>query len=163
MYTDSTQHDAQAVNAALHTTLAHALDNISDAFIILDHDWRITYVNREAARINKKPAAAFLGKSHWEEWPASVGTNVEQQYRKAMAEQVTVHFEHHYFVAGTYDVWLDIYAYPIDNGLAIYYHDISERKQLEMQLRLNETLFQRTLADAPFPMMIHAEAGATVS
>ncbi|MBC8138008.1 MAG: PAS domain-containing protein [Fibrella sp.] len=43
------------------------LDTISDAYVTLDRDFIITYVNAEAARINKKPDAAFMGRLHWDE------------------------------------------------------------------------------------------------
>ncbi|MFV9507241.1 MAG: PAS domain-containing sensor histidine kinase [Oscillochloridaceae bacterium umkhey_bin13] len=121
--------------ALTHSRLAHVLDNITDAFITLDRNWRITYVNTEAARINQKRPEEFLGKSHWEEWPAAIGTRVEQEYRRVMEERVAAHFEHHYLIDGTYDVWLDIRAYPIDGGIALYYNDISERKRAEAALQ----------------------------
>ena len=132
---------------AARDRLTNVLDSITDAFITLDRDWRITYVNPEAARINRKPAAAFLGKTHWEEWPASVGTVVEQHYRKAMTERIPVHFEHRYMVEGEYDVWLDIHAYPTEEGLALYYRDISERKRLEADLRKDEEFLSAIYAN----------------
>ncbi len=132
---------------AARDRLTNVLDSITDAFITLDRDWRITYVNPEAARINRKPAAAFLGKTHWEEWPASVGTVVEQHYRKAMTERIPVHFEHRYTVEGEYDVWLDIHAYPTEEGLALYYRDISERKRLEADLRKDEEFLSAIYAN----------------
>lgn len=114
--------------------LENVLNSITDAFITLDHDYRITYINPEAARINKKQPDEFIGKTHWEEWPASVGTIVEKQYRKAMNEKVTVHFEHNYYIKDQYDVWLDIHAYPTDDGIAILYSDITAQKLAEEKI-----------------------------
>jgi PAS domain S-box-containing protein len=115
-------------------TVSHVLDSITDAFITLDRDFRITYINPEAARINGKPAKEFIGHTHWEEWPASVGSELERQYRRATQERVPVHFEHHY-VDARFDLFLDIHAYPIDEGLAVYYRDVSERKRAERILQ----------------------------
>mgnify|MGYP002400702094 FL=1 len=140
--------------------LTNVLDSITDAFITLDRDWRITYVNPEAARINRKPAAAFLGKTHWEEWPASVGTVVEQHYRKAMTERIPVHFEHRYMVEGEYDVWLDIHAYPTEEGLALYYRDISERKRLEADLRKDEEFLSAIYANTTVGIFVVSVSGA---
>ncbi|WP_334932199.1 PAS domain S-box protein [Nostoc sp.] len=121
------------------------LENMSDAFITLDRDWRIIYQNAEAERINGKPRTEVIGKSHWEEWPISLGTNVERQYRRAMAEQIPVHFEHHYYLPSKYDFWLEIHAYPSEDGLDIFFRDISDvydelrlRKQVERTLRQKE-------------------------
>ena len=114
------------------------LENMSDAFITLDRDWRIIYQNAEAEQINGKSRTEVIGKSHWEEWSASVGTNVERQYRRAMAEQIPVHFEHHYYLPLKYDLWLEIHAYPSEDGLDIFFRDISERKQVEQTLQEKE-------------------------
>lgn len=110
------------------------LDNISDAFIALDLDWRIVYINPEAARINGKAAHEFIGKTHWEEWPGSVGSELERQYRLAVEQGRSVHFEHRYVAPG-YDIWLEIHAYPYPSGLAIWYRDVTPRKQAEERER----------------------------
>ncbi|MEH1932489.1 MAG: PAS domain S-box protein [Nostoc sp.] len=114
------------------------LENMSNAFITLDRDWRIIYQNAEAERINGKPRIEVIGKSHWEEWPASVDTNVERQYRRAIAEQIPVHFEHHYYFPSKYDLWLEIHAYPCEDGLDIFFRDISQRKQAEKAVQASE-------------------------
>lgn len=123
---------------------ARILDTVSDGIVAMDRDFRITYVNAEAARINGKPAEAFLNKTHWEEWPSSVGTELERQYRRAMTERVTVHFEHHYYVRGEYDVWMDISAYPDEEsgGLYLVYRDITQRKRAEADISLHAELLR---------------------
>ncbi|RCJ23275.1 hypothetical protein A6S26_01595 [Nostoc sp. ATCC 43529] len=118
--------------------VTRTLESMSDAFVSLDRDWRIIYQNTEAERINGKSRTEVVGKCHWEEWPASVGTNVERQYRRAMAEQIPVHFEHHYYLPCEYDLWLEIHAYPCEDGLDIFFRDITERKQVEQILREKE-------------------------
>lgn len=140
--------DRKQAEAALHQAkerVTRTLENMSNAFITLDRDWRIIYQNAEAERINGKPRTEVIGKSHWEEWPASVGTNVERQYRWAMAEQIPVYFEHHYYLPSQYDLWLEIHAYPSEDGLDIFFRDISEqqaalreRKQVEKAVQASE-------------------------
>lgn len=112
------------------------LANFSEAFLVLDRDWRIVYANEEAARINRKQPEKFLGVSHWEEWPATVGTEIERQYRRVMDERVPAQFEH--FYDGASRLWLEIHAYPCEVGIAIYYRDITERKRAERELANRE-------------------------
>lgn len=139
--------DKEALEKELiHTNehFANVLGSMTDAFITLDSEYRITFMNAEAVRINNKPAEDCLGKTHWEEWPGSVGTPVEAAYRKAMTMRVAVHLEHHYEYDALYDVWLEIHAYPTKEGLGIYYHDITTRKQAEEKLKHS----QAALAEA---------------
>jgi PAS domain S-box-containing protein len=106
--------------------LAALIESVSDAFLALDADWRVTYANREAARLSGVTPEALLGRSHWEIWPWTIGSEVERQYRRAVAEQRPAHFEHFYPGAR---VWHSIHAYPAEGGgLAIFYRDITAAK-----------------------------------
>jgi len=119
--------------------IINILESITDAFVHLDRNWRITYVNQEVAKLNQQKREEIIGKTHWEQWPWSVGTIVEKQYRRAMAEQVPVNFEVLY---EPLNMWLDIRAYPCPEGLSIYYRDISERKQGESLLQRSEARYR---------------------
>ncbi|MEH2445809.1 MAG: PAS domain S-box protein [Nostoc sp.] len=134
----SERKQAEAALQQANQRNTRTLENMSDAFVTLDRDWRIIYQNAEAERINGKLRTEVIGKSHWEEWPASVGTNVERQYRRAMAEQIPVHFEHHYYYPSKYDVWLEIHVYPCEDGLNIFFRDISDRKQAQKAVQASD-------------------------
>jgi len=114
--------------------ITNILESITDAFVALDHQWRITYVNQETARLNGQKPEDMIGKTHWEQWPWSVGTVVEREYRRAVTERVAVHLEVLY---EPLNLWLEIHAYPSQDGLSIYFRDITERKQIEQSLQVN--------------------------
>ncbi len=114
--------------------VTNILESITDAFVALDREWRITYVNQETARLNGQKPEDIIGKTHWEQWPWSVGTLVEREYRRAIAERVAVHFEVLY---EPLNLWLDVHAYPSQDGLNIYFRDITEQKQIEQSLQVN--------------------------
>src|SRR5581483_1424362 len=119
--------------AAANERAATILESITDGFISLDREWRFTYVNAEAERINGRSRKELLGRNHWEVFPDTVGTVVEHEFRRAVAEQVRVEFENYYEPWGR---WFEVNAYPSsDGGLSAYFRDITDRRRLERQLR----------------------------
>src|SRR5690242_12649894 len=71
------------------------LESITDGFLSLDSDWRFTYVNAAVERINGTRREDQIGKSQWELFPATRGTLLEREWRRAVAEQAAVHFEYY--------------------------------------------------------------------
>ncbi|HYC04197.1 MAG TPA: PAS domain-containing protein [Azospirillaceae bacterium] len=123
------------------------LDSVGEGFIVLDREFRVLEMNRRALEIDGRPASDLLGRSHWELWPEAAGTEVERHYRTAMAERRPVAFEHHY-VGGGHDVWLDLRAYPTEEGLAVLYRDISARKRAETLLAETDRRLRATWDNA---------------
>jgi signal transduction histidine kinase/DNA-binding response OmpR family regulator len=110
------------------------LESITDGFLALDAQWRITYLNAEAERIIDRPRAELLGGDHWELFPATVGTRLEWEFRRAVAEQTSVQVENYYEPWGK---WFDVKAYPSrDGGLALYFRDVTRRKHGQQMERL---------------------------
>jgi PAS domain S-box-containing protein len=111
--------------------ITNILDSVSDALIVLDKDWRFTYVNPRAEQIFapvNKTRASLMGKSYWLEFPDSVGTPVETNYRRAITEKVKVEFEH---FSPLLKSWFHVRVYPGRDGLSIYFVDATERKRAE--------------------------------
>jgi len=122
----------RAETAAERERLASILESITDGFFALDRQWRFTYVNREAERLVGRTREELLGKSVWECFPLLVGSAWEREYRRALDENVPVHFESYY---APLDDWFETHAYPSEAGLTIYMRSIRERKRAEHRLR----------------------------
>ncbi|NJM48489.1 MAG: PAS domain S-box protein [Alkalinema sp. RU_4_3] len=110
-------------------------ESMTDAYTMLDLDWRLVYANQTAlkmfqALLSIDDAMPLIGQSHWEIFPWSVGQSVEIEYRRAMRDQVPVHFEVFYEPSGT---WIEIHAYPSAVSLGIYFRDITDRKAAEQE------------------------------
>ncbi|MCY7383180.1 MAG: PAS domain-containing protein, partial [Microcoleus sp. CAN_BIN18] len=143
-FTEIAQPQPQAVTHAPATQLSDTLESISDGFYALDRDWRFTYVNSQASRWMNRLPADLIGNSVWEEFPESVGTLFEQEYRRCAAEQVTVSFESFY---GPLNAWYAVRAYPIASGIAVYFQDVTEQKADRAAAIAQAQVVQQQLAE----------------
>ena len=125
--------------------IENILESITDVFVAIDRQWRYTYINERALRRmqgrkgQELSREEFLGENMWEEFPEAVGTTIYHKYHEAIRERKTVEFET-YFPPS--DEWIEAHAYPSEEGLAIYYRDITERKRVEEQLRYHAHLLE---------------------
>ncbi|GLV60324.1 hypothetical protein KDH_71440 [Dictyobacter sp. S3.2.2.5] len=136
--TERKQREAQIQQASDQVNTI--LESITDAFLSLDAQWHYRYVNRRLAALHGKTQEELLGKCMWDVVPALLGTPFEDHCRAAMQNRQTMHFEGFHPV---FKIWVEAHIYPQPEGLAIYLHDISERKQVEEALRESEARFQR--------------------
>ena len=65
----------------------HILDNIHDAVVMLDTEWRVTYVNRAAAQFAGRPAEDLLGKSTWDIFPKAPGNVFYNELHRAVSDR----------------------------------------------------------------------------
>lgn len=115
----------------LSRRLANTLESITDAFFIVDRDWQFTYINQQAERLLQRSRDELLGRDVWEQFPQAVGTPIEHEYRRARREGCAVHLEEFY---PPLDMWLEIHAYPSEDGLAVYFRDVTERRRANEEI-----------------------------
>jgi PAS domain S-box-containing protein len=108
------------------------LDSITDAFFFLNTDWKFAYINRQTEKILDRQASELLGKSIWEAYPGTVGSEFERMYRKAEQEQIAVTFTSYY---PEHDRYYEVHVYPVREGLSVYFRDATER--MNAQARQN--------------------------
>jgi PAS domain S-box-containing protein len=124
---------------------AAIVESITDGFIAIDSEWRFTYLNAEAERINGIRREDQIGKSQWDLFPATRGTVLEREWRRAVAEQVPVQFEFYY---EPWNSWFLNKAYPTKGGgLSVFYHDITARKRSEAALQQAREELERGVAE----------------
>jgi PAS domain S-box-containing protein len=142
--------EAIARERELRAERTEILESMNLAFMAMDPDFRIIYVNAEAGRLHGMTREKYLGRNHWEAFPESAGTLIETNYRRAMTERVALRFENYY---EPWQQWFEINAYPMAGGrLGVYFRDITEYKRAEEALRASEQRF-RLLADT-VPQMV---------
>jgi len=109
--------------------ITEILDSIRDGFVALNNFWDFIYVNRCAAEYAGIQIDDLLGQNLWQRFPELSGTIYETSFRKAMNDKKIQHFE----APGIYktDQWFDFSVYPSDDGISIYWRNITQRKRLQ--------------------------------
>lgn len=136
-------HDRKLAELALqeaYTEKIRILEGIGDAFFAVDRNWVVTYWNQRSEALLGMPRERIVGTDLWEMYADAKPLAFYTQYRRAVEENVAVHFEEYY---APLELWLQVSAYPSPDGLSIYFRDVTEKKKrdeelLEQNRRLGE-------------------------
>ncbi|HSI68726.1 MAG TPA: PAS domain-containing protein [Gillisia sp.] len=116
---------------SLDLQIREILSSISDAFYALNHNWEFTYFNRESEKLLLRNERDLIGKSIWEEFPAAIGTPLEEIYLRVSQTRQSESFEYLYPGDGK---WYEINAYPSAGGISAYFKNIEDRKHAAEKL-----------------------------
>jgi PAS domain S-box-containing protein len=164
------RRDASALESGLGETItasgeAHRenrlramLEEIDEAFVALDWDYRFVHANESACRMVGRSCAELLGQRLRDLWPGFAETSAGGAVREAMelGRPSVVEF-------GTVDGagWLEARVYPTPAGVSVYLREINERKRVEAELRESEaryrSLFENMLDGYAYCRMIYED------
>lgn len=113
---------------------ARVLETMPTAFFQLDTSWRFSYVNTEGERLLGKTRDELVGGVIWELFPASVGSDFETGYRRAAESGDPVSFDAWY--PAPLEAWYEVRAWPNPDGLAVYFVDVTTRREVQRQNEL---------------------------
>lgn len=136
--------------------LSSVLESLGDAFFTLDRDWRVLYLNQKTAKFINGEPQALIGQVLWDIVPNIVGTELESQYRRAMDTGEAALFETFYAQS---QVWLEVRVYPNQEGLSVFFHDVTERRAAEVAVRESERKFREVIEMTPAGYLIADGAG----
>jgi signal transduction histidine kinase/CheY-like chemotaxis protein len=114
-------------------------ESTTDSVIIIDRDWRISYLNGRAwAQIAE--GRNLVGTGLEEAFLDDPDRELFSQLRQALSDQRPASFEAHSAGSGS---WYSLNAFPSSEGLAVYFRDITEHKHaVEARRLMQEELHQ---------------------
>ncbi len=110
--------------------LAHILESMNDAFLSIDHQGTITYLNKQAEEILKKSRSQLLQKNLWTEYSQfqqlPIFKHIKEVQRSGNPGKIEQFSE-------LTNKWYEVSAYPSMDGVSLYFNDITDRKMIEKQ------------------------------
>lgn len=140
------EQQLQALKDNLETEVQHKVaelnnvfERITDAFIALDNNWNYIYINEKAAELHGLKPADLIGKNIWEMFPDVVNEDFYTALHKARETGEALRLELYY---SRTKQWFEDLIYPSPEGISVYYHDITAKKNTELELQDAESKFR---------------------
>ena len=104
------------------------LESSRVAVVSFDGHLRIRYANRAAEQLLRMERSDLLGRTQWELFPGTEGTELETTYRTALASGHPARFQQYY---PEHDTWYEMDVTPAADGLDVALADVTWRKRVE--------------------------------
>lgn len=109
------------------------LENMEEGFALFARDFTILEVNEATTRIVGMPRDDMIGHNHWALFPGTFDGAVGRMYRQVLAERRPRTLEHFYQFPNGRAQWFEVKAFPVDDGLAVVFQDVTERRRLQLE------------------------------
>ncbi|MDX2305314.1 MAG: PAS domain S-box protein [Microscillaceae bacterium] len=129
--------------------LHNLMDSMADGFVALDKNWIYTYVNASAGNMLGRNPKDLIGKNIWVEFPEGIGLPFYHHYHQAVKTQTAFNFEEYF---EPWDRWFENRLFPTEEGLSIFFQDITSRKKLELQIQEQNFLLKGIIESSEDPI-----------
>ncbi|WNF38815.1 EAL domain-containing protein [Bacillaceae bacterium IKA-2] len=108
------------------------LESMNDAFFTLDEYWCFTYINKQAEILLERKRTDLVGKHIWTEFPDEKDSQFQLEYEATAISKSERRFEEEYKALNK---WFEVHVLSVaHNGLAVFFRDITEKKNTEKHL-----------------------------
>ena len=126
------EQESLSITMRLSTTLA----SIKEAFVTLDSNGCLNYVNGEAEQLMQRTASSLLGHELWRVLDEHNNSHLGREMRAVLAGGQNTELEEFFPALGK---WLELRAYPFEDGVALYLRDVSAARAAQEQMLLLQT------------------------
>lgn len=129
------------------------LDNISDAFVSVDPNFIVTYINKPAEDFSGEKRKDIIGKSILEAFPQTKNTVFSESFlqivnEKNIAKREKIEFET-LFDVPPLKKWYNFRVFPYKKGFNIFFQDITSKKNAELKLIESKEKYRSMLENIP--------------
>jgi PAS domain S-box-containing protein len=138
--------------------ISDVLDSVTDSVQVIDANWRIAYMNKAARRTMREQGMdpdAMIGRHCWDDlYPDGRGTPLQRAYMHAMETREVTELENFH---PPWQRWFWVRVFPVEaSGIAVYFHDITDRKRTDQLLREQKEILSLIANGAPLERCLSA-------
>jgi len=111
------------------------LENMSEAFFLLDREFRLLDVNRAALSLDGRSKEDLVGRTLWELTPGLEESELGKLFKWVMLHREERTATHHQEWQDGHSAWLQSRIVPVQAGLAAFYRDVSAELSAQEELR----------------------------
>lgn len=136
----------------------HELDKmferILEGYIQLDNLWEIVAVNSTAEELLKRTQQDLVGKNFFTEFPDFMEYKMIRDVIETKRDYDPIHLKAVY--TKIWDSWYDAFVYPYEEGVSIYFNDVSKQKKAELELEKNEKKYRTLIEEASLGIVVYS-------
>ncbi len=151
------RNDAERRVRHAHDSLQRVLGSITDGLAVFDRNWHYTYFSETGAKMLGVRSEDLVGNYFWDLFPEADNLLFGKEYRRAMETGVAAHFEDYY--PAPLDMWVECHCYPSQDGLSVYFRDVTERRKAQDAALDNERRIKALLEATPVGLAYANSAG----
>lgn len=134
--------------------LSNILESISDGFVVLDFDFKYVLLNKSTERLLEINRDEWIGRKPDEIFGQAILKRFYQVCNEVMKQGKMISYENYFKPV---DKWFEVKVYMIEEGIAIYFRDISLHKTMMNQILESEKRYRNLVNHSPVPIMVHDE------
>jgi diguanylate cyclase (GGDEF)-like protein/PAS domain S-box-containing protein len=138
--------DDSSVDSSERVPFEQVLARLSDAFITVNREWRLAYLNPAGEEAFGQAAADLIGSSMWDIFVDVIGTEREMLYRDAMDHGIAIGYCGRF---GPDDLWFDLRLLPFADGIRVYFRDVTAQRRTVLRLLASETRYRHLVEQVP--------------
>ena len=149
------KRETQIIKQKEKTDIDGMLMSVGEAFISLNKEYKCIYVNDWATKLLHKNNEEILGNIIWDVFPEMKEPLTKNEFGNAMAKRTSSSVQIKYPI---YNKWLNVKVIPHDNGIDVFYDDITESKLVDIAKQQIEKRFVKAFESCPIPLSISRQS-----
>ncbi len=133
------------------------LENMSEAFFLLDREFRVLDLNRAALVLDGRAREDLVGRTLWELTPGLEATDLGAAFHEAMRERRGRSHTHHLVWPNGHSAWLESRIVPVQAGVAAFYRDVSDELAAQEELRKTSRRLDAILSNTTMAVFLMDE------